>query len=171
MPLNFHNLFSIDKLKYIKGEKHRVDCILCSIANGNTGVVNLLVAEGEYTAVCVNKFPYNPGHLLIFPKRHIIDYRDFKREEEAEMNLLLKNSLDVLDTIYSPSGYNFGYNTGDFAGASISHLHMHVIPRYPNELGFIDIIGGAKIIVEDPVQTMQVLRKAFSNLTLNDRSS
>lgn len=171
MPLNFHNLFSIEKLKYIKGEKPRVDCILCSIANGNPGVVNLLVAEGKYSAVCVNKFPYNAGHLLIFPKRHIKDYRDFKHEEEAEINLLLKNSLDILDTIYSPSGYNFGYNTGDFAGASISHLHMHVIPRYRNELGFIDIIGGAKIIVEDPVRTMKELKKAFSTLTINGRSS
>ncbi|MFW6138916.1 MAG: HIT domain-containing protein, partial [Spirochaetota bacterium] len=70
-------------------------------------------------------------------------------------------TLDILDRLYSPCGYNIGYNIGSFAGASISHVHMHVIPRYENELGFIDIVGGAKILVEDPTKTMQRLKQAF----------
>jgi hypothetical protein len=63
---------------------------------------------------------------------------------------------------YSPQGYNIGWNIGDASGASISHLHMHVVPRYHRELGFIDIIGGAKIIVEDPEVTRDSLRAAFA---------
>lgn len=170
MPLNFHNLFSVDKLNYIKGRKSlKSGCILCSIADGDEELGKLLVLNANHTAVCVNKFPYNPGHILLFPKRHIIDYREFKRNEEDEINQILRMSLDILDALYSPSGYNIGYNIGNFAGASISHLHMHVIPRYQNELGCIDIIGGAKIIVEDPAKTMKELKKLFHKFDYQKR--
>lgn len=162
MSLNFQNLFSLNKLNYIKGDKPKVDCILCSIVENNKDVVSLLVTEDSHTAVCVNKFPYNSGHILIFPKRHITDYRDLETDERREIDGLLRKSLDVLDSLYTPAGYNIGLNIGDFAGASISHLHLHVIPRYKNELGFIDIVGGSKIIVEDPVVTMTRLHEAFN---------
>jgi ATP adenylyltransferase len=139
-----------------------VDCIFCSIINKDQEVQKLLVYEGEVVFICVNKYPYNSGHVLICPKRHIIDYRELSDQEESEIRVLLKKSLDILDDLYTPSGYNIGYNVGEFAGASLPHLHMHVIPRYPNELGFIDIVGGAKIVIEDPVQTMTNLRAAFT---------
>jgi ATP adenylyltransferase len=161
MPLAFHNLFSIHKLNYIKDKKPKEACILCCVARGETGDENLSVAEGPLAVVCVNKFPYNSGHILIFPKRHLTDYRTLSGEEETEINLLLRRSLDVLDALYEPSGYNVGYNIGDFAGASIAHLHLHVIPRYRNELGFVDIVGGAKIVVEDPSETMRRLKDEF----------
>jgi ATP adenylyltransferase len=162
MTLKFQNLFSLNKLSYIKGEKPKVNCILCSIVKGNKDVVSLLVTERSRTAVCVNKFPYNSGHILIFPKRHITDYRELKTAEQGEIDELLRKSLNVLDSLYTPAGYNIGFNIGDFAGASIPHLHLHVIPRYKNELGFIDIVGGSKIIIEDPVTTMKRLHEAFS---------
>jgi len=161
MSLDYRNLFSLNKLRYIKGDRPKVECIFCSIISRAEEVHKLLVHEGERVFISVNKYPYNSGHLLICPKRHIIDYRALTREEEHEIGSLLRQSLDILDTLYSPSGYNIGYNIGEFAGASLSHLHMHVIPRYPNELGFIDIVGGAKILIEDPEQTMQKLRGAF----------
>jgi ATP adenylyltransferase len=161
MPLAFRNLFSIHKLDYIKNRKPTEGCILCCVARGETGDENLSVAAGPLAVVCVNKFPYNSGHILIFPKRHVTDYRALSGEEENEVNLLLRRSLDVLDALYEPSGYNVGYNIGDFAGASIAHLHMHVIPRYRNELGFVDIVGGAKIVVENPSETMRRLKDEF----------
>jgi ATP adenylyltransferase len=161
MPLRFQNLFSVNKLDYIKGESGRKECILCSIARGDRDIGKLLVTQGNRIYICVNKFPYNPGHLLLFPKRHITDYRELKENEEHELHMLLRRTLTILDSLYSPSGYNIGYNIGKFSGASIAHLHMHVIPRYQNELGYVDIIGGAKIIVEDPLKTKQRLQKAF----------
>ena len=164
MPLEYHNLYSLNKLQYIKGKRPQVECIFCAIIKRAEEVEKLLVFEGEKSVISVNKYPYNSGHLLICPKRHIIDYRELTQEEEREIHLLLRKSLDELDKLYSPSGYNVGYNIGEFAGASLCHLHMHVIPRYPNELGFIDIVGGAKIVVEDPEQTMKNLKKAFKNL-------
>jgi len=161
MTPQYKNLFSLNKLSYIKGGKPKVDCILCAVVSKHKDVVNLLVTEGANTAVCVNKYPYNSGHMLIFPKRHITDYRDLSSGERKELDGLLQKSLDVLESLYSPAGYNVGFNMGDSAGASIPHLHLHVIPRYKNELGFIDIVGGAKIIVEDPSLTMTKLREAF----------
>jgi ATP adenylyltransferase len=161
MPLDYRNLFSTNKLKYIKGKKPKNCCILCSIACGDENIGALFVAQGTLTAVCVNKYPYNSGHILLFPKRHITDYRELEKSEEDELSRILKESLNILDDLYSPSGYNIGYNIGRFSGASISHLHMHVVPRFQNELGCIDIIGGAKIIIEDPVKTMQDLKKSF----------
>jgi ATP adenylyltransferase len=161
MPLAFHNLFSIHKLNYIKNKKPKEPCILCCVARGRPRGENLSVTEGLHTVVCVNKFPYNSGHILIFPRRHVTDYRALSGEEESEINRLLRESLDILDSLYKPSGYNVGYNIGDFAGASIPHLHMHVIPRYRNELGFVDIVGGAKIVVEDPSETMRRLKDEF----------
>jgi ATP adenylyltransferase len=165
MPLAFHNLFSIHKLNYIKNKKSQEPCILCCVARGENREENLSVKEGPLAVVCVNKFPYNSGHVLIFPRRHVTDYRTLSAEEEAEINRLLRLSLDVLDALYKPSGYNIGYNIGDFAGASIPHLHMHVIPRYRNELGFVDIVGGAKIVVENPSETMRRLKDEFDKLS------
>ena len=162
MPLAFHNLFSTRKLSYIKNRKPKGPCILCCVARGRTPGENLTVTEGRNAVICVNKFPYNSGHILIFPKRHVTDYRELIGDEETEINRLLRESLDILDELYKPSGFNVGYTIGDFAGASIPHLHMHVIPRYPNELGFVDIVGGAKIVVEDPSETMLRLRDEFN---------
>ena len=164
MPLKFSNLFSTHKLEYFHSKRPNVDCILCEIVRNSDRVNNLTVYKGKNVMISVNKYPYNSGHLLIFPFRHITDIRLLNEEEEREISELLKKSLDVLDDLYSPSGFNFGYNMGDFSGASISHIHMHVIPRYRNELGFIDIIGGAKIIVEDPLITMKRLREAFKRI-------
>ena len=164
MPLEYHNLFSLNKMRYIKGDRPKVDCIFCSIIGKAEEVHKLLVHEGEHVFVTVNKYPYNSGHLLICPKRHIVDYRALTPAEEREIDVLLRQSLDILEELYSPSGFNIGYNFGEFSGASLPHLHMHVIPRYPNELGFVDIVGGAKIVVEDPEQTMKNLRNAFGKL-------
>ncbi len=161
MPMEFSNLFSVNKMEYFKGKRPGVECILCEIVKETGKVKELTVFRGKYAVVSVNKYPYNSGHLLIFPVRHITDYRELSIEEEKEISYLLKKSLDILDKLYRPSGYNFGYNMGEFSGASIAHIHMHVIPRYINELGFIDIVGGAKIIVEDPVLTMKRLREEF----------
>lgn len=161
MPLKFTNLFSTRKLSYIKKLKDINECILCEILKGSKNVTRLLVAETELAAICVNKFPYNSAHLMIFPKRHIVDYREMSDAEKKEIDILLTKSLDIIDELYSPCGYNIGYNLGDFSGASIKHIHLHLVPRYKNELGFIDIIGGAKIIVEDPTITMKRLREKF----------
>ena len=101
---------------------------------------------------------------MIFPKRHIKHISDMNGEEAVEMHSLLVKTISILDEEFSPSGYNVGYNLGDGSGASIPHIHQHVVPRYTNEVGFLDVLSGTRIIVSDPVEIMNRLKVRFCNL-------
>lgn len=156
------NLFTPGKRDYILGvNRPVVSCILCSILEGDERVESLMVYQDDLVAISANLYPYNAGHLLLFPRRHIIDPRELSQEENDAMFAILKTSMKHLDMLYKPCGYNIGYNIGDASGASIEHLHQHIVPRYPKELGFVDITSGTKIIIEDPSKTMEKLRAAF----------
>jgi ATP adenylyltransferase len=159
------NLFIPGKMAYVRGEKKPdVECILCAIVEKNDKVVRLEVYRSEFFVVALNLYPYSPGHLMIFPKRHITDPRMLTKEESAELFKMQIICLDVLDEVYSPHGYNIGYNLGDAGGASIAHLHLHVVPRYRREMGFIDIIASAKIIVEDPNVSLSRVKEGFDKI-------
>ena len=152
--------FNFEKLGYIKKDKPQ-GCILCLIAEGSDHVENLSVWENDHFLVTVNLYPYNPAHLLLAPKRHVVDIRELGEEEEQQLHALQRQVLDLLDGLYSPAGYNIGYNMGRPAGASIEHLHLHIIPRYPNETGIADLIAGKRVLVEDPRTTTERLREAL----------
>lgn len=163
------NLFNFDKLEYIKGKKKKdVGCILCAINDKNPDIENLEIYRSKFNIVCVNLYPYNSGHLIIFPQRHIIDIREMTDEEAMDLEILTRIVLDIMDKYYKPSGFNIGYNIRNNSGASICHIHRHIVPRYPNEIGFIDIIGGAKIIIEEPHKTMKKFRKAFKEVNFDN---
>lgn len=160
-------LFIPNKRAYIKGiNRPCVDCIICSIINDEPEVANLTIWKNDKVAACANLYPYNAGHLLLFPLRHITDPRQLNDEEVRQMHLLLNHAMDCLDKVYTPSGYNIGFNIGEASGASIEHIHQHIVPRYARELGFVDITAGAKIIIEDPLETLQKLRAAFAGITI-----
>lgn len=154
-------LFSFNKIAYLKG-KRPAGCILCLVRDKSENVDKLVVHESEHFIVSINLYPYNPGHLLIFPKRHITDIREYNDEERQELDWLLPRCLDALDTYGKPSAYNIGYNMGLAAGASIEHLHLHIIPRYPREIGIAELIGGSRVLVQDPKDTLAQLREIFS---------
>ncbi len=151
-------VFPRNKKEYIKGNKPDVDCILCAIRDEEKSVECLKVLETKFVIGIINLYPYNNGHLLVFPKRHIEDVRELNKEETKEIMIITKFLLNILDDLYNPSGYNIGYNIGEFAGASIKHLHQHIIPRFPNELGMIDLIGGAKVMLESPHETCEKIQ-------------
>lgn len=160
------NLFIPGKMAYVRGgKKPDVECILCAIVEESDKVSRLEVYRSEYFLVTLNLYPYAPGHLMIFPKRHVTDLRMLTDEESAELCKLQGICLDVLDDVYHPHGFNIGYNIGEAGGASIAHLHLHVVPRYRRELGFIDIIGGVKIIIEDPNISLVRVREGFAKIT------
>jgi ATP adenylyltransferase len=150
--------FNFEKLAYIKKPKPQ-GCIICLIAEGSDEVENLSVWENEFFLLTVNLYPYNPAHLLLAPKRHVVDVRELGEEENRQLGVLEKQTLDLLDRLYAPAGYNVGYNMGRPAGASIEHLHLHIIPRYPNETGIADLIAGKRVLVENPVTTTERLRE------------
>jgi ATP adenylyltransferase len=155
--------FNFDKIAYLQGKKPE-GCILCHIKNKSKDIVNLTVYEDGLFNISVNLYPYNPGHLIIFPLRHIIDVREMNEKESERLNILTNRSLDILDSCYSPSGYNVGYNMGLTAGASIEHIHLHIIPRFPRETGIADLIAGSRMLVENPLETKERIKKCFSAL-------
>jgi ATP adenylyltransferase len=150
--------YNFDKLSYIKGKKPD-SCILCKIVESSPEVPDLSVYKDELFVVSLNLYPFNPGHLMIFPVIHREDIRKFTQQEDRRLAGLLKYFLDILDRTHGPEGYNIGYNMGLPAGASISHLHLHIIPRYAREIGIADLIGGKRVLVEEPMETIRKIRE------------
>lgn len=154
-------LFVPGKRKYVRGDRPKVDCILCAVRRSDPAVTRLILAEDREVYITMNLFPYNPGHLMIVPNRHVVDPREYTAAEQRAMERWTRRLLDVLDELYQPSGYNIGYNVGDASGASIEHVHLHVVPRFKNEVGFIDVIGGTRVHVDDPSTAVQLIGAAF----------
>lgn len=165
--MHYNNLFSFNKLEYVTGRKKPdVKCILCAIVEKDERVQLLEVHRTPRFLVSVNLYPFNVGHLLIFPLRHVESTKSLDAAEAVELHGLTNEAMDVLSDVYSPGGFNVGYNIGACSGASIEHLHLHIVPRYSRELGFIDILGGAKLVVEHPEVTTKKLREAFQKRNL-----
>ncbi|RMH56187.1 MAG: HIT domain-containing protein [Candidatus Hydrogenedentota bacterium] len=143
-------LFVPGKLPYVRGERPKVDCILCAVLRDDPRVDRLVLARDRSVFVTLNLYPYNPGHVMVVPRRHIVDPREATESERRAMALWRDRVMDALDEIYSPAGYNIGYNVGKRSGASLEHLHLHVVPRYKNEIGFLDVLSGTRVIVEEP---------------------
>jgi len=158
-----------NKLSYVRGERPDVECILCAIRDRDTRVTRLEVLRTELMIVSLNLFPYNPGHLLIFPLKHLTDIRQFSQEEVLQLHSLQKRAMQVLESLYSPTGFNIGFNVGRTSGASIEHIHCHLIPRYRNEIGLVEMLGeGSRVLVEEPLVTLEKLRKAFAQTPAPD---
>ena len=154
--------FNFDKMEYLTGKRPE-GCILCLIGESSPEGIDLSVHRSASFVVTVNLYPYNPGHLMVFPLRHVLDLRELSRAEREELDNLVDLTLTVLDRTHRPSGYNIGFNMGRTAGASIDHLHLHVIPRYEREIGISELIAGKRVLVEDPRQTARIVSEAFSS--------
>jgi len=162
--------FSFEKYAYVKARKS-AKCILCLIRERSREVVDLSVYRDDLFIVSVNLYPYNPGHLLVFPNRHILDIREYTPAEELRLTALTRYLLDLSEATQSPAGFNLGYNMRPPAGASIDHLHLHLIPRYPHELGIADIIAGKRVLVEEPRETARRLRARIAQSPFSSSSS
>lgn len=157
-------LFNTNKIKYVKGKKPDVQCILCAINDGSGQVEDLTVHKSELVTVALNLYPFNPGHLMVFPNRHIISLQELTTDESAHIHYLTVKSLDILGKSFEPSGYNIGYNIGHGSGGSIAHIHQHIVPRYENEVGYLDVLAGARVIVSDPKAVHEELKLKFSKI-------
>lgn len=162
--------FNFEKMGYLTGKRPE-GCILCLVRERSQSVDCLVAWETERWLVSLNLYPYNPGHLLVFPKRHVGDLRELSGEERAEGDELTRLCLDVLDRTHRPAGYNLGWNMGLVAGASIDHLHQHIIPRYPREIGVAELLAGKRVLVQDPRDTLVLVSEAFGSLAAEPRST
>ena len=154
--------FNFEKIAYLK-DNHSGGCILCRLRDGDPEITDTIIYRTGDIAAALNLYPYNPGHCLIFPLRHVEDIRDLTADERRSLDSVLDKTLGALDNLYNPSGYNIGYNMGLKAGASIEHIHLHVIPRYPNELGIAELLGGKRVLVEDLNKSKERLVEALNH--------
>jgi len=154
--------FNFEKLTYVHSKKPN-ECILCLLHKGSDQVEDLTVYRDNFFTATINLYPYNPGHILIFPNRHIEDIRNYTEKEAIRLIRLEQHFVQILDTLQKPHGFNIGYNMGLTAGASISHLHLHIIPRYPHELGIADLIAQKRVLVENPYDTRDRLKQALND--------
>ncbi|MCU1572529.1 MAG: family hydrolase [Micrococcaceae bacterium] len=152
VPDAFQRLWTPHRLAYIKGGQSQFqgteECPFC-LAPQRTDEESLIVHRGVASYVVLNLFPYNPGHLLICPYRHIPDYTDLTEEETAEFSALTQKAMRVLRSVSNPSGFNLGMNQGVTGGAGVAaHLHQHVVPRWGGDGNFLPIIAQTKAITQ-----------------------
>ncbi|MHA1294426.1 MAG: HIT family protein, partial [Promethearchaeota archaeon] len=157
-------LRALGKLDYVQGNaKPDVECILCAVRDNDERVVSLKVYEDDIIFVCLNLYPYNPAHLMIVPNRHIIKYQDLTKKEIIHTFRAIQGLQLLLDHLYRPKGYNMGMNQGKLAGGSIEHIHFHLVPRYGSELGYIDIVGKSRVVVEGLESVKKKIQKDIYN--------
>ena len=122
----------------------------------------LVLYRGKHSIVLLNRYPYNYGHILIAPKRHIGNFEDLTDDEAAEMFQLIRKFIVGMKRIDPPDGFNIGINIGKAAGASLeSHLHVHVVPRWSSDASFMDIIAETRVLNFDINEMYRKLRKIF----------
>lgn len=121
-----------------------------------------MLQETEHALVMLNLFPYNPGHLMIAPKRHVANLEDLSSEELQDILELTQKSVKVLKEVAHPEGFNIGINLGRVAGAGFEgHIHVHVVPRWNGDTNFMPVIGETKVIPEGIEKTFKKLKPYF----------
>ncbi len=122
----------------------------------------LIVARGEHVYAVLNLFPYNPGHLMVLPFRHMPDYTDLDGSELAEFSVFTRHAMTTIRAVSAPHGFNIGINAGSAAGAGIAeHLHQHVVPRWGGDSNFMPVIGQTKVLPQLLADTRGLLAQAW----------
>jgi len=152
-----HRLWAPWRLEYVQGADEIEGCVFCRAAEGDDEE-QLVVHRGARAFVLLNKFPYASGHLLVAPYRHGLDFGDLDDEEAGEVHRLGAAGLEALRTVYSPEGFNLGWNVGRVAGAGIvDHGHMHVVPRWGGDTNFMPVLADVRVIPEHLAETRRKL--------------
>jgi ATP adenylyltransferase len=134
-------------------------CILCQKPRENNDEANFILYRGQHSFIILNAFPYNPGHLMVAPYRHIANLQDLTDAEAKELFDLIKKGWALLNEVMKPDGFNIGLNLGKIAGAGIAeHLHTHVVPRWQGDTNFMPVLSDTKVISEALISTYQKLR-------------
>lgn len=159
-------LFSPWRSKYIESfhqETEDKSCVFCkAVGESPDDKDSLVVLRGEFIFVLMNRYPYNNGHLLILPYRHISNFSDLNENERLEIFYLLELSIEALGKALNAQGHNIGMNLGKAAGAGIEdHLHFHIVPRWNGDTNFMPVLNDIKLISEEMSKTKYKLVSYF----------
>ena len=165
-PDGLQRLWMPHRMAYIKGSGKPADgtqpeCPFCQIPK-LSDEDGLIVARGTQVYAVLNLFPYNSGHLMVVPYRHIADYTDLDDAETDELSDYTKRSMIALREASQAQGFNIGMNMGGVAGAGIAaHLHQHVVPRWGGDANFMPVVARTKVLPELLRDTRRVLAEAW----------
>ncbi len=164
MPCKSNNpLWAPWRIEFIRKQK-KADCFLCGKKdNSSSPDEELLIHRGRTCFVIMNRYPYNSGHLMVAPYRHVGDLPDLDVEELHELMDLLVKSQKTLHTIMRPDGFNAGLNLGAAAGAGVrDHVHFHLVPRWTGDTNFMPVIGDLRVVPEALLETAALIRKNWN---------
>jgi len=157
------HLWSPWRMKYIRSKHDPKGCVFCNALTAKNDGEHLVVHRGHFSFVILNKYPYTSGHVMVVPNQHIDSFEKMKSETSAEVMALLRKSIQVINTVYKPDGYNMGANLGTTAGAGIAaHIHFHLVPRWEGDTNYMSAIGKTRVLPEDLCETFERLRAAWT---------
>ncbi len=169
-PDGFERLWTPHRMAYVRNSSERKafkdehECPLCKKQETDDDREQLIVFRGEHNYVVLNLYPYNPGHLMICPYRHVGWYTEATDAERDEMGALTQDAMRVLQNVSGTKGFNIGINQGVTGGAGISeHLHQHVVPRWIGDSNFLPIIAKTKALPELLDDTWQRVSQAWGH--------
>ena len=147
---------------YVTDAGAKGGCFFCAAASGENA--ELVVDRDQATLTLLNRYPYNPGHLMVAPLAHVPDLLAAGDGDAAAVMLAARRAMRALQSAMRPDGFNLGVNQGAAAGASVEHVHLHVVPRWGGDTNFMPVIGATKVLPESLEQSAEKLRAAYATL-------
>jgi ATP adenylyltransferase len=150
------------RLEYVQHADDPGECVFCRAAGLPEDEPELVIHRGDLAFVLLNKFPYSSGHLMVAPYRHGSGFDTLGEPEAAEVHRLAVESIEAIRAVFSPEGFNVGWNLGRVAGAGIvDHAHVHVVPRWGGDTNFMPVLAAVKVIPEHLLETRRKLADAW----------
>ena len=149
------------RMSYVGAEQPE-GCIFCVMPAAGDDEANYIVHRGDAVFIMLNRYPYNSGHLMVAPFRHVADPLDLGPQESSELLYGMRIAMELLRAAYQAEGFNIGANIGRCAGAGYAgHMHAHVVPRWSGDTNFMAIAAGTRVVPEDLSETYRKLKEAL----------
>jgi ATP adenylyltransferase len=154
-------IFAPWRIRYILAPKYE-GCVFCDFPAENKDKEMLIVYRGDRVFVMMNRYPYNPGHVLVAPYRHVAEIEELNDEELLALMKAVKIVVAAIKKAMSPDGFNIGINIGEVAGAGMAeHFHVHIVPRWNGDASFMPVLADVQVIPEALEETYEKLKKVI----------
>jgi len=158
-------LWSPWRMRYIRKADEPMGCLFCRVWSAAQDRRDLVIARSGHALLMLNRFPYNPGHLMVAVGRHAARFESLRGAEREDFFALVVLAERALAREYHPHGVNYGANSGRVAGAGFTgHLHLHLVPRWNGDTNFMPVVGGTKVLPETLAETWARIRRAIRAL-------
>ncbi|MFC1990686.1 HIT domain-containing protein [Chloroflexota bacterium] len=149
------------RIRYIEMEKPE-GCILCEKPEESKDTENYILYRGDKNFIILNSYPYNPGHLMVAPYRHVAGLDELAEDERNEHFKIVGRSVGILRQVFNPGGFNIGINMGRVAGTGIDdHVHTHIVPRWQGDTNFMPVLSDVRVLPEALAETYEKLKGKF----------